>query len=143
MNERKEWWESLHNDRYIARMIYENLRKEWPQINEQTRIAYTHQNIVIYAHTEPPPMFPPPPRKVRKAGIKARLYRAVGLKFKKQTWYDKGCEWEPRAIEMPPTYREEIQLKTLGWHSYDKEYPEHIRCGYHPTTDTLYISPRG
>jgi hypothetical protein len=135
-------------DKYAAHTIWLYLQKQFPQLNEQTKMQYTEGREVHL------PLFPdvkgiandyPYPKK----GVKAWFWRVVGELFGKQAIAWRGRYLGPNPFAPKPLIRR-IQIQQFGFQlqGFDKYVDDPIglnydttiiRCGYDALNDVLYV----
>jgi hypothetical protein len=149
-------FENLSNDRREAYMIYENLRKKFPQLNEQTRVEivnYPTVRIPVFAVENVVAVYEDHWEYVGrwKKGIRAWFMRLLGTAFNESRWFNFGgvdlVKQKARIIpEIVTSYKyDEIHLERFVW-QFDSPLDYHgmsrykdIVCGYYPAKDILYI----
>ncbi len=172
----------ISDDRYIQHQAYQFLKNKWPQLNDTTKISYTNQGVIRIVELPPMNLFDSMKRVAisgwqrlkaiankptlkqlenpdERIAYSHRLWGAIFRLPMYAIWRmrgdSRGTELVPDpAVRMPPVYRREIRLESLGFQmdypSYNREhrYREnsamraYIHCGYDGTTDTFYVYKR-
>lgn len=130
-------------DPYAADQLCYYLKKEFPQLNHETRLQFVDKAMYfVYEIGQLSPVYPV--SKTRpKQGSKARLWRVVGELFNREDWIDKG---KIAYITAPEACTRQIEFKHYGVRFNDakRDLPYQynffsIYAGYDPISDTLYI----
>ncbi len=65
------------------------------------------------------------------------FWRVAGRLFHRPKWTDRGMEWQPNPVMSKPR-TDVVQIECFGWRWSAMDMGR-IDCGYHATSDTLYI----
>lgn len=150
---------------HIARYVYGIIKDMWPQVNERTKVAYTNQRRLFYAHYPTVPLAAPalPPDTLKRWWdslftfrdldnpdsrwqYQRKVFRAIGrlplVIWKTITGQStlESFEYHKSMIDIM-SQAEEITLSRIGWEWFEGGVRQwgYIFCAYHPLTDTLYV----
>lgn len=130
-----EYWEYP-----VERYMWDGLRKEWPQLNENTTIQLTDSHTVYLTDM---PEFnvadQMETKRVWKPGIGGYFYRVLGAVFNEPEWVKRFGETEVQDIRasVPFPRPRELHLRQFGCDIMGEQH--YGAFAYDAKTDTLFM----